>query len=288
MDLVLVMTTIMSLLAVLLGHDLISREQEAGTLRMILSHAVSRDLLLVAKWLGGFAILLVSAGVLLGVTFALLDALPLDSPAQLEGRKIRMAVAEYRRVAREAPTDWSPTSESREVLDERTRKRQQAEEEMEEELRRRFARLEQDFLPRMREQEELVRALARWSLAAHFLHLTQGLASTSGADVRRFRETLGRHQEELNAYWLEKGRRLGWETPTTWEDAPRLALPAWSWRQWLDGAEVPDRIEALVKGTTPEDELLEGELAGYLRQGLRSPGRQRVWVRSFRGGIPRN
>jgi len=158
---------------------------------------------------------------------------PLESAAQFEGRKTRMAVAEYARVSREAPTVWSPTRESREVLEERVRKRRRAEAEMEEELRRRFARLERDFLPRVRGQEELVRALVRWSPAAHFLHLTQGLAGTSGTDTRRFREALDRHQRELNVYWLEKGRGLGWETPTTWEDAPRLALPAWNWRQWL-------------------------------------------------------
>ncbi len=38
----------------------------------------------------------------------------------------------------------------------------------------------------------------------------------------------------------------------------------------LDGMEATDRIEMLVQGETPEDELLERELAGYLRQELRS------------------
>ena len=90
-DLVFVVTTIMSLLAVLLGHDLVSREQEAGTLRMILSHAVSRDLVLVAKWLGGFAILLVSTGVLLGVAFLLLYVLPTEFSLRGEwGRMLGM------------------------------------------------------------------------------------------------------------------------------------------------------------------------------------------------------
>ena len=88
-DLAFLITVVMSLLAVLLGHDLISREQERGTLRQVMANAVSRDAVLVAKWLGAFAVLATALTALLAVTFALLLGLP--SEFSLAGEGWRMA-----------------------------------------------------------------------------------------------------------------------------------------------------------------------------------------------------
>lgn len=38
----------------------------------------------------------------------------------------------------------------------------------------------------------------------------------------------------------------------------------------LDDVEHPDRLEALVRGTSPEDDLLRGELADHVREQLRA------------------
>lgn len=90
-DLLFLITGLMSLLAVLLSHDLISRELETGTLRLVLTQPVSRDLILAAKWLAGFLILTVSLLALLGVTFVLLSLLPTEFSLQGEwGRMLGM------------------------------------------------------------------------------------------------------------------------------------------------------------------------------------------------------
>lgn len=88
-DLGFLITVVLSLLAVLLGHDLISGEQERGTLRQLLANAVSRDALLVAKWLGAFAVLACALAALLAVTFAFLVGLP--TQFSLDGEWGRMA-----------------------------------------------------------------------------------------------------------------------------------------------------------------------------------------------------
>lgn len=88
-DLGFLLTVVLSLLAVLVGHDLVSREQERGTLRQVLANAVSRDAVLVAKWLGGFAVLAAALTALLAVTFALLLGLPRGF--SLDGEGWRMA-----------------------------------------------------------------------------------------------------------------------------------------------------------------------------------------------------
>ena len=48
---------VMSLLAVAFSYDAISGEKEAGTLKLLMSYSVPRDLVLLAKWMGGYAAL---------------------------------------------------------------------------------------------------------------------------------------------------------------------------------------------------------------------------------------
>lgn len=53
-DFVYVVKIVLSLVAFLLGFDLVSREKETGVLRLILSNSVSRGAILAGKWLGNF------------------------------------------------------------------------------------------------------------------------------------------------------------------------------------------------------------------------------------------
>jgi len=55
MDLVFIVSIIMSLLALLFSHDSICGEKERGTLRLIVSNSVPRSRLILCKWLGGTA-----------------------------------------------------------------------------------------------------------------------------------------------------------------------------------------------------------------------------------------
>ncbi|MDR1056112.1 MAG: ABC transporter permease [Prevotellaceae bacterium] len=52
-DFIIIVTILMSLLAILFSYNSISGEAEDGTLRLILSNAVPRMLLLTGKWIGG-------------------------------------------------------------------------------------------------------------------------------------------------------------------------------------------------------------------------------------------
>ena len=63
---------LMPLYVALIGGDLVAKEAEDGTLRMILCRPVSRVRLLVTKWLAGcvFSVLLVLALGVFGITFA--------------------------------------------------------------------------------------------------------------------------------------------------------------------------------------------------------------------------
>src|SRR5271157_874544 len=62
---------LMPLYAALVGGDLVAKEAEDGTLRMILSRPISRFQLLLAKWVAGvvfsFALVLVLGGTALGL-----------------------------------------------------------------------------------------------------------------------------------------------------------------------------------------------------------------------------
>ncbi len=58
LDLLFIVTIIMSLLAVLFSYDAVAGEREAGTLRLIASNSLSRAKILVGKWIGGTVSLL--------------------------------------------------------------------------------------------------------------------------------------------------------------------------------------------------------------------------------------
>lgn len=53
-DFVSVVNLALSLLALLCAFDAVCGEKEQGTLRLLLSHAVPRDMVLLGKWIGGF------------------------------------------------------------------------------------------------------------------------------------------------------------------------------------------------------------------------------------------
>ena len=58
-DLVYVVGVVLSLLSILFAFDSISGEKEAGTLRLVMSNAIPRASILLAKWLGGYLMLIV-------------------------------------------------------------------------------------------------------------------------------------------------------------------------------------------------------------------------------------
>lgn len=53
-DITFIVTVIGTLLAILMAHDVITREKEQGTLRLMLSNSVSRDAVILSKWIGNF------------------------------------------------------------------------------------------------------------------------------------------------------------------------------------------------------------------------------------------
>lgn len=167
--------------------------------------------------------------------------------ARMESDKTRTAVIESQRLQREAdresqrnPVNWARLSagaeRDRRLADELGRRRDERHQRSAAQLAARFRELDADWIPRRQRQEDRVRSLARWSPAAQYLHLVQGLAGTGGPDVQRFRERLRRHQSEVMAYLTARGEAIGMETFTTWDELPALERPAWGWRQWLADA----------------------------------------------------
>ena len=59
LDLIFIVTIIMSLLAILFSYDAIAGEREKGTLKLIISNSISRANLLLGKWIGGTLSLLI-------------------------------------------------------------------------------------------------------------------------------------------------------------------------------------------------------------------------------------
>jgi ABC-type transport system involved in multi-copper enzyme maturation permease subunit len=59
LDFLFIVTIILSLLAILFSYDAITGERQSGTLRLVISNSVSRAKILVAKWVGGTASLLI-------------------------------------------------------------------------------------------------------------------------------------------------------------------------------------------------------------------------------------
>ena len=71
-DLVYIVNIVGSLLALLYAFDAVCGEKEQGTLRLIMANAVPRDQVLIAKWLGGYLVLIVPfiAAILIALLFA--------------------------------------------------------------------------------------------------------------------------------------------------------------------------------------------------------------------------
>ncbi|MBT5801205.1 MAG: ABC transporter permease subunit, partial [Gemmatimonadetes bacterium] len=57
-DLLFFIGVVMSLLAIAFSYDAISGEKELGTLKLLMSYSVPRDLVLLAKWIGGYIALI--------------------------------------------------------------------------------------------------------------------------------------------------------------------------------------------------------------------------------------
>lgn len=76
MDMLTFVGIIMSLLAVVFGHDVICGEKERGTLRLMLSYGVPRDTVLLAKWIGGYMTLIIPflLAVISGAAFVMVQA----------------------------------------------------------------------------------------------------------------------------------------------------------------------------------------------------------------------
>jgi ABC-2 type transport system permease protein len=75
-DFVYVVKVVLSLVALLLGFDQISRERESGVLRLLLSNPVSRGTVLAGKWLGHFLCLAVPFVLVTLIGFALMSLDP--------------------------------------------------------------------------------------------------------------------------------------------------------------------------------------------------------------------
>ncbi len=59
LDLIFIVTVLMSLLAILFSYDAIAGEREKGTLKLMISNSISRSDLLLGKWIGGTLSLLI-------------------------------------------------------------------------------------------------------------------------------------------------------------------------------------------------------------------------------------
>ena len=76
LDMAFLFKTVFSLLAILFTYNSISGEKEEGTLRLILSHRVPRDTLILGKMVGGFLCLMIPLSVPVCLGFALLTMSP--------------------------------------------------------------------------------------------------------------------------------------------------------------------------------------------------------------------
>jgi len=86
-DFVYLVKVVLSLVALLFGFDRISREREAGTLKLTLANSVSRGTLLFGKWLGNLVSLAVPFFLITGIGLAVLHLNPsFRMPASGYGR----------------------------------------------------------------------------------------------------------------------------------------------------------------------------------------------------------
>ena len=72
-DLAYIIKVVLSLVALLFGFDAVSREKEAGTLKLTLANAVSRSALLLGKWAGNFLSLAVPFLLVTGLGLAVMS-----------------------------------------------------------------------------------------------------------------------------------------------------------------------------------------------------------------------
>jgi ABC-type transport system involved in multi-copper enzyme maturation permease subunit len=72
-DFVYIVKVVLSLIALLFGFDLVSREKETGVLRLMLSNSVSRATILAGKWLGNFLSLAVPFLLVTLIGFAVIN-----------------------------------------------------------------------------------------------------------------------------------------------------------------------------------------------------------------------
>lgn len=72
-DLAYIIKVVLSLVALLFGFDAVSREKEAGTLKLALANAVSRSSLLLGKWAGNFLSLAVPFLLVTGLGLAVMS-----------------------------------------------------------------------------------------------------------------------------------------------------------------------------------------------------------------------
>ncbi len=81
-DLLFFIGVVMSLLAIAFSYDAISGEKELGTLKLLMSYGVPRDLVLLAKWIGGYVALIapflvsVLCGLVVDVLFPTVELRP--------------------------------------------------------------------------------------------------------------------------------------------------------------------------------------------------------------------
>lgn len=82
LDFLFVVSTVFSLLALLFTFDAVAGEREAGTLRIILSNALSRDLFLWSKLIGGYLVFVVPflVSFLFGLLLLVWQGFPLGEP----------------------------------------------------------------------------------------------------------------------------------------------------------------------------------------------------------------
>lgn len=76
LDLMFIVKTVLSLLAILFTYNALSGEKEDGTLRLTLSHPVPRDSLILGKMIGGFLCLVIPLSIPLLLGIALLTVFP--------------------------------------------------------------------------------------------------------------------------------------------------------------------------------------------------------------------
>ncbi|MDR1056111.1 MAG: ABC transporter permease [Prevotellaceae bacterium] len=89
-DLLYIIKIVLSLCALLMAYDIVTREKERGTLKLMLSNRVKRPVLLLAKWFGGFLSFIVPIVFVLLLMVAIVSLLPMVSFTVADYSKIMM------------------------------------------------------------------------------------------------------------------------------------------------------------------------------------------------------